>query len=239
MNLLKYMQILPFVLPLAFLSCSNDTIEDVHFIPQTKIGQKLLAGSETVARIYTDTSFVVALGVTETDVHFQKADSRSTHIFIIDIDLNEPGVSLEVGMPYDADVRNNFQRQTLTEMADYADRPWHRVAAMINADFWDVSTMDIRGPIHRNGVILKNSFIFKESLPQQALSFIALTKDNKMVIADSVEYRGMQYNLKEVTGSGVIVLRDGEISGATYPGIDPRTCLGKFHYPVSMHFHKQ
>lgn len=47
-----------------------------------------------------------------------------------------------------------------------------------------------------------------------------------MVIADSVEYRGMQYNLKEVTGSGVIVLRDGEISGATYPGIDPRTCLG-------------
>ena len=52
MNLLKYMQILSFVLPLAFLSCSNDTIEDVHFIPQTKIGQKLLAGSETVARIY-------------------------------------------------------------------------------------------------------------------------------------------------------------------------------------------
>lgn len=171
MNLLKYMQILSFVLPVAFLSCSNDTIEDVHYTPQTKIGQKLLAGSETVARVYTDTSFVVALGVTETDVHFQKADSRSTHIFIIDIDLNEPGVSLEVGMPYDADVRNNFQRQTLTEMADYADRPWHRVAAMINADFWDVSTMDIRGPIHRNGVILKNSFIFKETLPQQALSF--------------------------------------------------------------------
>lgn len=58
MNLLKYMQILSFVLPLAFLSCSNDTIEDVHFIPQTKIGQKLLAGSETVARIYTDTALL-------------------------------------------------------------------------------------------------------------------------------------------------------------------------------------
>ena len=66
MNLLKYMQILSFVLPVAFLSCSNDTIEDVHYTPQTKIGQKLLAGSETVARVYTDTSFVVALGVTKT-----------------------------------------------------------------------------------------------------------------------------------------------------------------------------
>ena len=51
MNLLKYMQILSFVLPVAFLSCSNDTIEDVHYTPQTKIGQKLLAGSETVARV--------------------------------------------------------------------------------------------------------------------------------------------------------------------------------------------
>ena len=37
MNLLKYMQILSFVLPVAFLSCSNDTIEDVHYTPQTKI----------------------------------------------------------------------------------------------------------------------------------------------------------------------------------------------------------
>lgn len=166
------------------------------------------------------------MGVTETDIHFQKADSRSTHIFIIDIDLKKPGVSLEVGMPYDTDARNNFQRQTLTEMADYADRPWHRVVAMVNADFWDIKTMEIRGPIHRNSVILKNSFIFKETLPQQALSFIALTKDNKMIIADSAEYRGMQYNLKEVTGSGVIVLRNGEISGTNYPGIDPRTCVG-------------
>ena len=33
--------------------------------------------------------------------------------------------------------------------------------------------MDIRGPIHRNGVILKNSFIFKETLPQQALDIFS------------------------------------------------------------------
>lgn len=92
--------------------------------------------------------------------------------------MNEPGVSLEVGMPYDADVRNNFQRQTLTEMADYADRPWHRVAAMINADF-GMSVQWISGAHSSQWSDLKNSFIFKETLPQQALSFIALTKDNK------------------------------------------------------------
>ncbi len=54
-------------------------------------------------------------------------------------------------MPYDADVRNNFQRQTLTEMADYADRPWHWVAAMINADFWQCQHNGYQRTIHRNG----------------------------------------------------------------------------------------
>ena len=30
MNLLNYIQILSFLLPFAFLSCSNDTIKDIH-----------------------------------------------------------------------------------------------------------------------------------------------------------------------------------------------------------------
>jgi len=224
-KLLKY-TILPVVLiPLAITGCSDDTVVDVPYVPQTEIGQRVLS-AESVARVYTDTTFVVGLGVTETDVHVQKMDSRPVHLFIIDIDLNNPHVSLEVAMPYDANVTKDFSRQTLTEMADYADRPYHRVVAMVNADFWDVSNMDIRGPIHRNGVILKDDFIYKESLPQQALSFIALTKDNRMVIADSAEYRDMRFSLKEVTGSGVMVLKDGELAGTTYTGIDPRTCIG-------------
>lgn len=217
---------------LACLGYSCDDADDytdapqTDYVPQTELGRRLLDNSDAVACIYTDTTFVVGIGVTETDVHFRKADGFSTHIFIIDADLNDPNVALEVAMPYDTDVKSGFALQTLTDMANFADRPFHRVAAMINADFWDVSNMDIRGPIHRNGNILKSSFIFKESLPQQALSFVALTKDNRMVIRDSVEYRPIMYNLKEVTGSGVIVVRDGEVSGQTYAGTDPRTCIG-------------
>lgn len=218
------------VLPLlafvpVMVGCSDDTVVDVHYVPQTEIGQRVL-NAESVARLYTDTAKVVALGVTETEIHLQKMDGRPVHLFIMDIDLNNPHVSLEVAMPYDQNVTKNFARQTLTEMAEYADRPYHRVVGMINADFWDVSNMDIRGPIHRNGVILKDDFIFKESLPQQALSFVALTKDNRMIIADSVEYRDIRFNLKEVTGGGVLFLRDGELSGTTYAGIDPRTAIG-------------
>ena len=40
MNLLNYIQILSFLLPFAFLSCSNDTIKDIPYTPQTEIGKK-------------------------------------------------------------------------------------------------------------------------------------------------------------------------------------------------------
>lgn len=228
MKYIKYLYAISFIAAgLTMTACDDDDeIVDIPYVPQSEIGTRLLANSDAVARIYTDTTFVVGLGVTETDIHFLKADGYSTHAFIIDADMNNPNVSVEVSMPYDADVKSNFNRQTLTDMAEYADRPFHRVAAMVNADFWDTGNMDIRGPLHRNGNILKDTFIPKASLPQQALSFIAVTKDNHMVIRDSVEYRHMMYNLKEVTGAGVVVLRDGEISGQTYPGTDPRTCIG-------------
>lgn len=209
----------------SFTGCSDDNEPDVFYQPVTELGKRVFSAT-SINRIYTDTTFVVALGVTETDIHCQKMNSRPVHLFIIDIDLNNPHVNLEVALPYDQNVTKDFSRQTLTEMAHYADAPFRRVAAMVNADFWDVKNMDIRGPIHRNGVILKDNFIYTDRLPQQALSFIALTKDNKMVIADSAEYRPMRYNLREVTGSGVMVVRNGEVSGTNYPGVDPRTCIG-------------
>lgn len=226
MKILKYIQLfaLCVVVP-ALASCDDDDDNVAAYVPRTAVGTELVAAG-SIPRVYADTSFVVAMGVTETDLTVQKWDSRPLRMFVIDIDLNQPGVSVEVAMPYDQNKTSNFDKQTLTEMADYADRAYHRVAAMVNADFWDIKTMEIRGPIHRDGRILKSSFIFKESLPQQALSFIAMTKDNRMIIRDSVEYRPMMYDLKEVTGSGVIVLREGEVSGHNYAGIDPRTCVG-------------
>lgn len=225
MNFLKYL-FCALLLPIGW-SCTNEfEIEDTDYRPVTEIGRHLEKNCSTVARIYADTTFVLALGVDQTDLHFQKDDGDVMHIYLTRVDLNRQGVSLEVGMPFDADATSNFQLQTLSEMAVFADRPQHRIAALVNADFWDVSNGDIRGPIHRNGKILKDTFIFSEKLPQQALSFFAITNDGRALIRDAADYIALAPTLKEVTGSGVVVLRNGLLSGLNYAGTDPRTVIG-------------
>ncbi len=199
-----------------------------EYKPKTTVGQALLEHSDIVAQVFSDTSFTVTQGVEETDIHFLKMNGLTTHAYILKIDLSTPGLQVKVGMPYDNNESENFTRQTLTEIAQFTDRPEHRVVAMINADFWDVGNMDLRGPLHRNGVILKDYFIPKASLPQQALSFAAITNENKPLIGDKEDYPAIKNDLKEVTGGGAIVVREGQIASlpAGWTQVDPRTVWG-------------
>ena len=222
--------ILPAVTALLALCCTKElptTTPDTDYRARTELGKMLQDGCPVVAHTYADSSFLLGLGVEETDVHVQLVNGKVEHMFFVRADLNNPGVTVKVGMPYDTDVYSNFQKQTLTEMASWMDAPGRRVVAMVNADFWDISNGDIRGPIHRNGNILKDTFIYSEKLYQQALSFMAIDWDGNPIIRDSVDYRPIKKELKECTGSGVIVLRDGVVPDQTnYPGRDPRTCIG-------------
>lgn len=224
-----YISLLVFtiILCISNISCSSSDSEYTpYYQPKTKEGIALLQGSVIVSEIFHDTSFTVAKGVEEIDIHFLKMDGQTTHLFLLRIDMDEPGVNVSVSLPFDKDVENSTQKQTLREMAKYADKPGRRVAGMINGDFYDVQTIELRGPMHRNGVIIKDHFSFSERLPQQALSFIAITNDNQMVIADSIEYKDMASELKEVTGAGVFFLRNGVTYGKNFPQVDPRTAIG-------------
>lgn len=212
---------------LSFWRCTeNYVIQDTDYQPRTEIGKHLSDHCTTVARVFADSTFVLGLGVEQTDLHIEKFNGYPCRLFITRVDLNNPHVKFEVAMPYDIETTTDFQRQVLTEMAADADRPYHRVVSIANADFWDTSTGEIRGPIHRNGKILKETFIYNTRLPQQALSFVAVTNDGKALIADSVDYRRLQPTLKEVTGSGVVMVRNGRLSGLEYAGLDPRTVIG-------------
>ena len=194
------------------LPTGPEDIPDTSYVPRTELG-KLVAEAASVGHVYNDTTFLIAAGVDETDIHLQTSLAKVEHVFILRIDLTTPGLKMKVGMPYDLDSYVIGSRQTPSDMIEYVDKPGQRVVAVVNADFWDTSNNKVRGPIHRNGRVLKDTFVYSSTLTDQAISFFGLDFDGKPVIRDTVTYRTLAPDLRDVTGSGVIVLQNGEVPG--------------------------
>ena len=215
------------LLAVGLASCEK-SVEDVHYVPKTPVGKLLLEECPEVARMFRDTTFLVTVGVEETDLHIQTNDGYVNQVYIIKVDTNEPGVKMAVSMPNNSNnISGGWNRQTLTDMAARMDAPGERVAAMVNGDFWQMSApINPRGPVHRGGVILSDQWDYDEAVPQQALSFIGVLDDGSMIIAERSRYEEYKDKLIECTGSGVMMLSNGVYLGTTYNGRDPRTAIG-------------
>lgn len=225
----KYINILAICSALLFVSfsCTKDNQpEDKYYAPVSETGKKVYA-ADLVNRIYTDTTFLVAPGVEETDVHFQTMNGWIVRAYIIKADTRTPGLQLRVCVP--GGVEEYYQgRQKLTGMADVYDAPGSRVVAMINGDFWDTGILVPRGPIHSNGHIINQVFNYSERVPQQALSYFAVTDTGTMTVDFKDSYYSVQSTLKEVTGAGVVLVKDGSIPKIDnkWTARDPRTSIG-------------
>lgn len=209
-----------------FSFCAKEEENDNWYQPRTEIGKAFYAADE-VNRIYSDTTFVVAIGVEETDVHFQVMNGYIVRACILKIDTRTPGLQLRVSMPDDI-YELKGARQTLTDMAAVHDKAGGRVVGMINGDFWDTGLLIPRGPIHRNGVIVNEVFNYSANVPQQALSFFAVLRDGSMTVDYREAYPQIQADIKEATGAGVVLVKDGKIPllNSLWKARDPRCAIG-------------
>ena len=207
-------------------SCAK--VQEVFsYEPQTEVGKALLYNAAEVARVYKDTSFVVAVGVEETDITFQVMEGFPERICVLKIDTSVPGVNVRVAMPNNnANIEYGWKFQSLTDMAAALDKSGARVVGMVNGDFWDSQANVPRGPVHMNGSVVSEVWNPSEKLPQQALSFIGVGHDGKMVIASKDRYPYLKDQLAECTGAGLIVLQNGEFPGTDWQQRDPRTAIG-------------
>lgn len=207
-------------------ACTKEQGE-FSYEPRTEVGKALLYNAGEVARVYKDTSFIVAVGVEETDVTFQVMEGFSERICVLRIDTSVPGVKVRVAMPNDqTNVASGWKFQTLTDMASRLDKSGARVVGMVNGDFWDTQVKVPRGPVRMNGVTVSDVWNPSDKLPQQALSFIGVDREGRMVIEDKDRYPYLKDGLTECTGAGLIVLRNGEFPGTDWMQRDPRTAIG-------------
>ena len=224
----RYFSVLAFALSAILLwSCSKEQ-EDIHYVPVTPVGKTLLADCPEVARIFSDTTFVVTVGVEETDLHVQTMSGYIQQLYLIKVDTKQPGVRMTVAMPNNSTyVGGGWNRQTLTDMASKMDAPRARVAAMVNGDFWQMTApINPRGPVHKGGTIVSSAWDYNPLVAQQALTYVGIMDDGKMVIGPRSEYESVKNRLRECTGAGFQMLVDGLFPGTDWNARDPRTAIG-------------
>ena len=224
----RYFSVLAFALSAILLwSCSKEQ-EDIHYVPVTPVGKTLLADCPEVARIFSDTTFVVTVGVEETDLHVQTMSGYIQQLYLMKVDTKQPGVRMTVAMPNNSTyIGGGWNRQTLTDMASKMDAPRARVAAMVNGDFWQMTApINPRGPVHKGGTIVSSAWDYNPLVAQQALTYVGIMDDGKMVIGPRSEYESVKNRLRECTGAGFQMLVDGLFPGTDWNARDPRTAIG-------------
>ncbi|MFA7583417.1 phosphodiester glycosidase family protein [Proteiniphilum sp. UBA5384] len=172
-----------------------------------------------IKAIYSDVNYGVTDGVKSTEIAFEATNGKAMKIFILEVDLQQPSLSLKVTMP---DGRNSYGMQQMTRQAASMDSVGHVVWAGVNADFYDMKTGVPRGVLHRNGQILKTNY------DEGNRGFFAITKDKKALAGTNKEYPGVSSSLQlqEVVGGGAILLKNGVPLSQSNKTVEPRTCVG-------------
>ena len=196
--------------------------------PKTDIG-KLLA-SETcpkVVEVLADTTYNVTDGLDFYQMTVITDAHEKQYIYLLRTDMSK-GLDIRTAIS-DETTSSVWKRQAPSKMVAHMDTPSNPLYAIINADFCDNrEPIKPRGPVHCDGKIWAPTYSIDPHFTQQALSYVGVTFDGKMVIGPTSEYLSAQKSLKECTGGGVILVKNYEIQGGYVNEIhrDPRTALG-------------
>lgn len=207
-----------FIILAGLFACEEqETITKFEAIPVTPIGTKLVNGTDLFAYISSDTSYTVTDGVIATEIKYLSMKGLAMKMFIFEIDLNNPKISIETSTP------NNqapFAMQRMTEQATYEDQAGHMVYGGINGDFFNTTTGQPRSIVYKDGVAIKTAF------QDVNRTYFAITRDKKAIVGDQFSYPEVEDNIKEAVGGCYWLVNDSMLVKQTDVSIEPRTCIG-------------
>lgn len=215
----NYRTILALVACLITGACDDDdpSIATREYAPVTRM---LMENTELVSHVFWDTTFVVAPGVEETDIHYLSMKGLPMHLFILKADLNHAGVELSPMTPY---ATTSFGTQSIPEMMKWIEKPGKKVVAGFNADFFDLNSGVPRGVVHIDGEIVKD-------IPMVGRSVVGLDGEGNPIIVHSDDYSSVKDQLVDALGASNILVKD--YAPAPIPGDavlvdpEPRTAVG-------------
>lgn len=181
--------------------------------------KSLMESTGLIKAIYSDVNYTVIDGVNSTEIAYEATNGKAMKIFILEVDLKQPSISVKVSMP---DGKNGYGMQQMTLQAASMDSVGHRVWAGVNADFYNMETGVPRGVVHRNGEVIKTAY------DKGDRGFFGITKEKKAVVGTGEEYAQLSPNLQmpEAVGAGALLLRNGTVLAQRDRSVHPRTCVG-------------
>lgn len=160
----------------------------------------------------------IAPGVRESRYSFQDREGKMTEAFVVEVDMDNPEVSIEAGTPNNADA---YATQTVMEQAAAETYDGHVVVAAVNGDYYNMATGEPFGIVYKDGRAVKPG-MFSD------WRFFAITKDGKAVAGDINYYNEIRDNIKEALGCQAILVKDGKPYELPQfsTGRQPRTAAG-------------
>lgn len=216
----KYYSLVAIAAVLCVAGCKEDDEPVIAQGDYAPVTQALLDHSELVSTVFWDTTFVVAPGVEETDIHYLSMKGLPMHMFVLKVDLKQDGVELSAMTPYGA---ANFGMQSVPDMMEWVEVPAKKVVAGFNADFFNMTSGEPRGVVHLDGEIIKDT-------PMVGRSVVGIDNNGQPVIIHSDNYKAAKDGLFDALGAGDLLLKDYVQtpipSQSSLVNPEPRTAVG-------------
>ena len=196
--------------------------------PKTEMGKLLKSDlCPKVIDVLWDTTYTVTDGLEYYQMTVITDAYEKQDMYLLRTDPSK-GLDLKVAIS-DKTTSSVWKRQEPSKMVEHVDTPSNPLYAIINADFCDNrEPIKPRGPVHCDGKIWAPSYSIDPHFTQQALSYVGVDYNGRMVIGANSEYPEAKKSLKECTGAGVIMIQDSKIQGGFVETMsrDPRTAIG-------------
>lgn len=189
----------------------------LHTSPAYALGGVDLQSS-LVSNFINEYKVDIAPGVLESQYSYEDLEGKRTQAFVVNVDMNNPDVSIEAATPYGGDT---IGMQTVMDQADTVSYDGHRVVAAVNGDYYNMANGAPFGAVYKDG---------KQVIPDVITPwrFFAITKEGKAIICDTDYLTQNSSDIKEAIGGQAILVKDGKLyeDSPFNKSRNPRTGVG-------------
>lgn len=196
--------------------------------------ERSIAACPIVREAATTDFLKLANGVTDCELIVQLRNGRLVKMYILSVDCAKSDVSFKVALPDNKapelqlkdGIPSGWSKATLSSMAGALEKDGESVIAMVNGDFWNTTSTIPKGPVHFRSTVVSDYWDNTEDKPQQGLSYVGVRQDGSVELGTKAEYTLKASDYSELTGAGIILVKDGKAQDAGNTTIYPRCSVG-------------